>query len=150
MAEVLHLVTRLRRREERRAIRPRVFRDRLNPLELYHDEELYTRYRFRRPTLLFLVDMLAPQIEHPTRRSQSLPALLQVLVFLRFLATGSFHQLVGDSIRISKATTGRCIRRVADAIIHFRHRFIRFPTGQQAANVKRAFHAIAGAFFQCK
>ncbi|XP_062608924.1 putative nuclease HARBI1 [Saccostrea cucullata] len=128
----------------RRLPRPRLFRDRFNPLEMRDDDELYERYRFRRPTIIFIVDLIENYIHHPTRRSLSLPSLIQVLVFLRFVATGAFHQVVGDSIHISKSTAGRCIRRVAAALVRFSGRYIKFPTGQDAVNVKRNFHAIAG------
>uniref|UniRef100_A0A8W8NLK2 Rab-GAP TBC domain-containing protein n=1 Tax=Magallana gigas TaxID=29159 RepID=A0A8W8NLK2_MAGGI len=52
-------------------------------------------------------------------------------------------ELLGDAVHVSKATAGRCIRRVASAIANAVGRFIRFPTGQEALNVKRKFHAIA-------
>ena len=43
-----------RNRRYRRALPiPRVFRDRLDPLG-YSDEELFERYRFRRPTIIHL------------------------------------------------------------------------------------------------
>lgn len=74
----------------------------------------------------------------------ALPPMLQLLVSLRFVATGAFHQLLGDAVHVSKATAGRCIRGVASAIANDAGRFIRFPTGQEALNVKRKFNAIAG------
>ncbi|XP_061192915.1 putative nuclease HARBI1 [Saccostrea echinata] len=131
-------------RRRRRLPRPRLFRDRLNPLDLRTDDELFERYRFRRPTIMFIYDTIQDRITHPTKRSLALPAMIQLLVFLQFVATGAFHQLVGDAIHISKATAGRCIRRVASAIANVAGRFIRFPSGQDATNVKRMFHAIAG------
>ncbi|XP_061192115.1 putative nuclease HARBI1 [Saccostrea echinata] len=127
-------------RWRRRPPRPRLSRDRLNPLDLRTDDELFERYRFRRPTIMFIQDRKT----HPSKRSLALSAMIQLLVFLRFVATGAFHQLVGDAIHISKATAGRCIRRVASAIANVAGRFIRFPSGQDATNVKRMFHAIAG------
>jgi hypothetical protein len=41
---------------ERNAIipRPKVYRDRSNPLETMTDNELFERYRFRRPTIEFI------------------------------------------------------------------------------------------------
>jgi hypothetical protein len=133
-----------RRGRGRRLPRPRVFRDRFNPLDLRTDEEIFERYRFRRPTLFFLCDLVADDVAHPTGRSMSLPPMLQLLVFLRFVATGAFHQLIGDSIHISKSTAGRCIRRVAAAFVALSKRFIKFPTGQDAISTKRNFHSIAG------
>jgi hypothetical protein len=132
-------------RRRRRIPRPRVFRDRLNPLDHRTDDELFDRYRFRRPTIIFLCGLIEDVIIHPTKRSFALPPIVQLLVFLRFVATGAFHQLIGDSIHISKATAGRCIRRVALAFVRLANRFIVFPTGQEAINTKRKFHTIAGS-----
>ncbi|XP_056023137.1 putative nuclease HARBI1 [Ostrea edulis] len=70
--------------------------------------------------------------------------MVQLLVFLRFDATGAFHQLIGDSIHFSRSTAGRCIRRVASALVSLANRYIIFPTDQNATNTKRKFHNIAG------
>ncbi|XP_055997773.1 putative nuclease HARBI1 [Ostrea edulis] len=132
-------------RPQRRLPRPRVFKDRLNPLDMRPaDEELYERYRFRRPTIIFLCGLIEDIVIHPTRRSLALPPMVQLLVFLRFVATGAFHQLIGDSIHLSKSTAGRCIRRVASALVILANRYIIFPTDQNATNTKRKFHNIAG------
>ncbi|XP_056015330.1 putative nuclease HARBI1 [Ostrea edulis] len=128
----------------RRLPRPRVFRDRLNPFDMRTYEELYERYRFRRPTIIFLCGIIEDIVIHPTRRSLALPPMVQLLVFLRFVATGAFHQLIGDSIHLSKLTAGRCIRRVASALVSLANRYIIFPTDQNATNTKRKFHNIAG------
>lgn len=95
--------------QRRRLRRPRDFRDRINPLEIRTDHELFERYRFRRATLIFICDMIADTLSHRTRRSMALPPMLQLLVFLRFVATSAFHQLIGDAVHVSKATAGRCI-----------------------------------------
>lgn len=76
--------------QRRRLPRPRIFRDRLNPLEMRTDDELFERYRFRRPTIIFICDMIADTVSHGTRRSMALPPMIQLLVFLRFVATGAF------------------------------------------------------------
>ena len=68
--------------------RERVFRDRTNPLEVYDDIELHSKFRFNRTEILAMVDEVRDDVEHPATRHGSLPALLQVLVALRFYATG--------------------------------------------------------------
>ena len=150
MAALVGFLRRVQREDEenvrrgRRLPRPRVFRDRMNPLDLRTDEELFERYRFRRPTIFFLCQLVENSVRHPTVRSLALSPMVQLLVFLRFVATGAFQQLVGDAIHISKSTAGMCIRRVASAFADLAGQFIKFPTGQEAANTKRKFHSIAG------
>ena len=143
MADVLRLMRRLKNKKRKQRV-PRRWEDRMNPLEVLSDNELYQRYRFRRATIIFLVDMVGEAIRHETRRSNSLPPLLQVLIFLQFVATGAFHILVGQALRVSKATAGRSIRNVAEAICQHSGKYIKFPSGQRLHDVKRAFHAIAG------
>jgi hypothetical protein len=47
------------------------------------------------PFILFIVRLLEPILKRDTLRSCALPPLLQVLVTLRFLATGGFYSLLG-------------------------------------------------------
>lgn len=58
--------------------------DRLNPLEIYTDDYLhFENFRFRRPTIHYLLGLLIDRIVH-TNIKQALPPVLQLLVFLRF------------------------------------------------------------------
>ena len=96
----------MQRNQNRQIRRPRLFRDRSNPLEEYNNEELFIRYRFRRETILFLLEIL-PDLGAPTRRNLPVPPVLQLLITLRYLATGAIHLLVGDSVNVSRSTAGR-------------------------------------------
>ncbi|XP_062588274.1 putative nuclease HARBI1 [Saccostrea cucullata] len=136
-----------RRRRQMRRIRrisKRVIRDRMNPLEIYSEDEIFDRYRFRTPTILYILDKISPAIMHNTTKNSALPPILQILTCLRFLATGAFHRLVGDSIGVSETTTGRCCRSVCDAIVHLLADCITFPKGNRARETKQQFLKIAG------
>ncbi|KAJ8303812.1 hypothetical protein KUTeg_018634 [Tegillarca granosa] len=138
MAAVLRLLERLDYTE-----RNRVFLDRKNPMDYLRDEEIFARYRFSRHTIFYITDLVSARLVHPTRRSVPLTPLLQVLVFLRFLATGDFHLLIGESINISKDTAGRCIRRVSEVIVSLAGQCIVFPKGDDARQRKAGFFAVA-------
>ena len=56
----------------------RVFKDGENPLERY-SQEVLRRFRIGPASVLFIVDLLTPAMEHPTTRNHSLPVLLQVI-----------------------------------------------------------------------
>lgn len=129
--------------------RPRLFKDRSNPLEDLDEDEVFERYRFRPLTILYIVGLL-PDLSSATNRNQPLPPLLQVLLCLRYFATGAMHLLVGDSLNISRSSAGRCIRAIARHIANLAGRFIVFPTGVDAASTKRDFSSIAGTYFQIK
>ena len=72
----------------RRALRrERIFRDRINPLDSYDDIDFQKRYRLSRQTTLHVIDILQDDIA-PAFGNRSIPSQLQVLIALRFYATG--------------------------------------------------------------
>ena len=104
---------------------PWVFKDRSNPLEELNEREVFIRYRFRPATIMFILASLQ-NVTQLTLRSFSLPPLLQLLVCLRFFATGSFQIVIGDTVNISRSTAGKCIRNVARSIANIIDQFIQF------------------------
>ncbi|XP_062612093.1 putative nuclease HARBI1 [Saccostrea cucullata] len=121
----------------------RNFRDRSNPLEELTADEVFARYRFHPDTIMDVLRRL-PDLSSPTQRNIPVPPLLQVLVTLRFLGTGATHILVGDDIKISRSTAGRCIRRVSSLIAELAPQFISFPRGDRARQVMVEFSHISG------
>ena len=77
--------------------RLRLFKDRSNPPETMEEDEVFERFRFHPQTVMYLIGLL-PNLAHPTKRNNPLPPLIQVLVCLRYLATGAIHLLIGDYI----------------------------------------------------
>ena len=73
-----------------------IFRDRTNPLDFYNDDEIYKKVRFHRHANLDLTDGVQQHIEHILARQGSLTPVLQVFITLRFYATGTFQNVVGD------------------------------------------------------
>lgn len=68
-------------------------------------------------------------------------AINQLLVALRYYASGSFYIVAGDLIRISKSTTCRIIRKVSRAIASLAPHYIAMPTGEdEISNAKSAFY----------
>jgi hypothetical protein len=56
-----------------------VFRDRRNPMEFLMKQNLIVkRYRFSREGIMMITDIVAPDIEHPTRRNVALHQSHQV------------------------------------------------------------------------
>ena len=126
---------------------PRVIRDRTNPLENLSEHEVFLRYRFRPDTIMYIVSIL-PNLSSPTRRNSPIPALLQVLITLRFIATGAIHLLIGDTVNVSRSTVGRVVRKVSRYLQQLSPQYIQFPRHQQANDVKSGFSRIAGNYQQ--
>nr|XP_034324835.1 putative nuclease HARBI1 [Crassostrea gigas] len=103
------------------------------------------RYRFRPDTIHFLVNGVSDQLVTATKRNSPVPPLLQVLLFLRFVATGAHLRLIGDSLGISESSVGRSVKAVAAAIIAvFAQATLVFPVGEIATKVKEGFRRVAG------
>lgn len=137
---------RIERRQRQQARRSRHLPDRSNPLEDLPGEEVFRRYRFLPETIIFILRQL-PDLSARTQRNVPLPPLLQLLVCLRYLATGCMHLLVGDSVNVSRSTAGVCIRKVSKHISRLAPRFVSFPRGEEATRQKQAFAAISGKIY---
>ena len=123
--------------------RNRVFRDHLNPLDTYDDVQLFERFRFRRADLFRIVDEVRGDLQFGYRRKGFLSPELQVLVALRFFASGSFQIVVGDTILTHKSTTSRTIHRVSQTLCARGQRWVHFPRQREANRQKRLFYAMA-------
>ena len=110
----------LRRRRERR------FRIGTQcEIDDFTDEELRVCYRFRRESILFITNLVAGDISRNTRWNHALTPLQQVLIALRFYASGSFLQVIGDTFGVDKSTVSRVITNVSRALIVKQPRFIK-------------------------
>jgi len=73
--------------------RPRVFHDRSNPLTELDDDDFRIRYRLTKTCFVNLLEAIEPELRNVTESHGGLLPIHQLLVTLRFYASGSF--LVG-------------------------------------------------------
>ncbi|XP_069109344.1 putative nuclease HARBI1 [Argopecten irradians] len=126
--------------------RERIFRDRFDPLQNYDGFELYQRFRFDREGILFINDIVKDYIAPATGRNHSLPSFLQVLLALRFYATGKMQLCSGDNFNVDQSTVSRVIQRVTNALNRQEvvTKFISFPISAEAVRKHQAdFYAVA-------
>ena len=122
--------------EHGRIHKPRVFRDRTQPLDYMDDDELISRYRLPRECIMELIELLlANDLQRPSMRSNALPVSTQVLVAPRFYATGDVHG-------VSQSSVSRCVTAVSTSLSGKASKYIHFPTDQRT--VIHDFHSIAG------
>ena len=118
--------------------RQRVFRDRLNPLDMYDEIEFISRYRVTKDVFIQLEEKVLTFLHRSTFRSYAIPAATQLAVSLQFLATGSFQTVVASSHGISQPSVSRCIRTVTEALCFYAKEFIVFPSeSEQLINQQR-------------
>lgn len=132
----------LREYANRRNIpRIRHLRDRFNPLEEYHAEDFRMRFRLRKESVVDLVEFMETDLEHQTRRGLPLSPMQQVLIALRFYATGSFEKVIGDLFGVSVFAACTVIHKVARVIAKRKGHFLSFPVN--LSDTKRKFYEIA-------
>jgi len=73
--------------QQRKLPKPRMFRDRTQPLDVLDDQEIMARYRLPRHCMLELIGNLTPTLERPTNCSHPMSVATQVLTALRYYAT---------------------------------------------------------------
>ena len=69
----------------------------------------------------------------------TLKPLLQVLLALRFHASGDYFSVVGDTLGVSKAATVKAVHRVTKALCVVEKVFISFPYGTTSINCESVF-----------
>jgi len=88
------------------------------------------------------VTQIHDKLEHPTKRCNSLSPMNQLLIALRFYATGSFQLVIGDLFAVDKATVCRTLHRVTRAIAELRKNYVCFPdTGEKQRQIMQQFHS---------
>ncbi|MCL4152130.1 UNVERIFIED_CONTAM: hypothetical protein GTU68_046450 [Idotea baltica] len=93
--------------------------------------------------LTFLTNLLENELQHQTGRGRALSTSLQILTALRYLASGSFQQVIGDTVNISQATSSRCVNRFIEAMLVHLPEFITKPTNDELRTINQGFYNMA-------
>ncbi|KAB0804518.1 hypothetical protein PPYR_01488 [Photinus pyralis] len=86
--EIINFVERPRRRKQ--------FRQRKNHFEEWDDEAFLDRFRLSKDCILAILEQIEEQISYLTDRNEAVDALTQLLLTLRFYASGSMIIVAGD------------------------------------------------------
>lgn len=99
---------------------------------------------FLQVTTLCLLTKLESELEYTSERNNPLPPILQLLIALRFYATGSFQLVVADLAGVHKSTVCRTVHRVSRAIAGLRSQYVKFArTDEERMQTMREFYAIS-------
>jgi hypothetical protein len=121
----------------------RVYKE-VKGVEDYTEGGLRARYRFGREALGFIVDVLRTDLERPTKRGHALSPETQVLIALRFFASGSFQQVIGDTIGVDKSTVSNVVRDVSLALVSRTDQFIKWPNAARRQEIQTEFFTRGG------
>ncbi|XP_056004148.1 putative nuclease HARBI1 [Ostrea edulis] len=109
--------------------------------------ELQHRFRFDQEGIEFITDLIQNDIMPLTNRNHSVPAIVQVMVALRYYATGKMQLCSGDNFGLHQSTVSRIIQRVTTALVqpNIVKRFVSFPMDPGTIRKHQVdFFAIAG------
>ena len=98
------------------------------------DVDIIDKFRLPRFLILNLCGELRVHLEHLTGRSHAIPQSLQVMVALRFYASGNFQTVNGDVHGISKASVSRIVNTVTSALVTLSPNYVRFPRDDRSIN----------------
>lgn len=121
----------------------RQLRDRSNPIEEFSDVEFSKRFRFSKVSFLYILNIVSENLKVSCERSYSIPPRLQLLITLRFYATGTFQMTDGDLFGVHQTSVCRIVHRTSEAIAKLRSRFVKFPNSSEQQILKSQFHKIA-------
>ena len=121
---------------------PRLLQDWTNSLEMF-TEEIFSRYRFRWATILFICSLAENALKHPANRGSPLPPLPPASVSsTSVLCHGSILQ-TADSLAISKSAAGRDVRGVTSLLSSLARQYVRFPSVPEIAEIPTKFYNLA-------
>ena len=121
----------------------RIFRDRSHPFDAWDDDKLFRKFRFRRQDIISITDDIEGDIDI-AHRTGSLSPLLQVLVTLRYYASGSFQDVCGELIGVDQSTVSRTVTRVTNAFLRQVPTHVKLPEQRQADRTKAKFYETNG------
>nr|CAH7738343.1 unnamed protein product [Callosobruchus chinensis] len=106
--------------------------------------EFFERFRLTKRTCLILLDYIKDNVQPRTNRGGSVNAKCQLLLTLRFYATGSMLRSAGDFAGVSIASACRIVRRVSESIAALQTTYIKMPNrNEELEMVAAEFYRIA-------
>ena len=108
----------------------------------YDEEQFRNRYRLTNAAFCELLEIIRPDISAHNGRGKPIPADIQLLLTLRFYATGTFQLACGDLCEISQPSASWIIKRVSEAIARLKNIHITFPDGDMLQQLKLDFWRI--------
>ena len=96
------------------------------------DDELRARYRFGQDSINVIANLLREDLVRTTNKATGLT--VEVKIALRFYASGSFLQVIGDTLGYNKGTVARVVDNVTNALIARKDQFIQWPTDNHTQN----------------
>lgn len=112
----------------------KIMKDNNNPMESMDEDEFLQKYKFTKEVTNEILQMILYGLRKYTNRGHPVPPIIELLITLRFLATGDFQSNTGD--KVSQPTVSRIIKKITTLLTELKLRFIKFP---EKSDSKRVF-----------
>ena len=129
--------------------RARTYRE--NDNWLFSPTKNFVPVRFGREYIEYILNVIGKDLRRKTRRNHAMSPSKQLLVALRFFASGSFLQVVGDIEGVDKSSASRAVQHVSQLLAAKQEMFIKWPTTAAEVNAnkngfyrKRRFPGVIG------
>ncbi|XP_018572749.1 putative nuclease HARBI1 [Anoplophora glabripennis] len=124
--------------------RPKLYRKRVDCFEKYDDLNFFQRFRLRKTTVLSLLQEIEDVIKLPTQRGGCITPMQQLLLTLRFYASGNMQIAVADFLGVSTSSACRIIKRVSRALASLRAQYIKmYSDNREMERSAEKFYQIA-------
>jgi hypothetical protein len=119
-------------------------RTHFTPLDTLSDEAILRKFWLPRNKILELLQIVKPHLQRATRRNYALSPAVQLLATLRFYAVGSFMEVVGDGLGLSKSSVSKNVTAVTPLLLQLMKNILIFPqTPEEIQQANRQFYSIA-------
>ncbi|XP_051975359.1 putative nuclease HARBI1 [Xyrauchen texanus] len=102
-------------------------RTNFTPLDSLSDDAILRKFRLPRTKILELFQIVKPHLQRATRRNYALSPEVQLLATLRYFAVGSFMEVVGDSLGLSKSSVSKTVTTVTPLLLQLMKSILVFP-----------------------
>ena len=124
--------------DARRNLRSRDQRTRSNLFDRYDDSDFYQRFRFDKESVEYLAAEFAGDVTSKTNH-YPISAETKMLITLRFMASNSLQQVIGDTFGVSKSVVNGAIWQVIPKIASRMNDFICLPVGPSYQHPSKVF-----------
>lgn len=106
------------------------------PFNELTDYQFRAKYRMTKASFLLLHDLVKDKLrEAVDDRGHPSSTTTQLLIALRFYATGTFQDVMGDGIGVSQSHTSVVVKEVSHVLASLSPDFIRLPSEEEAKEV---------------
>ena len=120
----------------------RLFRDCLNPLEVYRPEQVRRKFCFWLNQNRDILDTIREAIKPETARSHAVPGIIKLCCALCFYTSCSYLDMVGDMMGQSEAIVYRVVQDVKEALLGLQPQHLHWPGNGEHRQIQTAFRAI--------